>query len=302
MTRILAALGGLLLAISLTACGSGSTPSPTTSPGRELTTAELKSALVDRFGAHWFCDPDEYPVARGDEAQLAVQRFGQIKADADSYAAIDARLHLPADPTADQKLAAYRAWKQLNSITLDPIGNDRFRFDYLAVPAAGRTEGTRSAGIIDSHGTINVEQQAAAGQPPCPICLARGTRIATPSGDVAVEEIRVGMDVWSLDAEGNRIAVPVRAIGQTPVPVTHRVVRLELDDGRVLLASPLHPLVDGRTLGALQAGDTLDGSVVRRAVLIGYPGGATFDLLPTGPTGAYFAGGIPLGSTLSSSD
>ena len=35
------------------------------------------------------------------------------------------------------------------------------------------------------------------------------------------------------------------------------------------------------------------------AGLIPYAGGFTFDLLPSGPTGTYFANGVLLGSTLS---
>ena len=71
-----------------------------------------------------------------------------------------------------------------------------------------------------------------------------------------------------------------------------------LDDGRVLHASPGHPLADGRHLGTLQAGDRVDGATVVSATLERYDGGSTFDLLPDGPTGVYIADGVPLGSTL----
>jgi Hint domain len=293
---LLALFGALTLACS---SGSASNPVPSPTAGKPLAAAEVKYALIERLGARWFCDPDEYPVARADEAQLALQRFGQIKADADSYTTIAAHLGIAGgDPTAAQKLVIYRAWKQLNSITLEPIGNNRFRFDYLAVPAAGKTDGTRSVGIVDDRGLITIEQQAPAGQPPCPICLARGTRIATPSGDVPVEDVRPGMSVWSVDATGRRIVVTVTKVGSVPVPSTHEVVRLVLDDGRIVTASPGHPLPDGRRLGDVRSGDGVDGVTVVSAELLVYTGGSTFDLLPSGPTGVYFADGIPLASTL----
>jgi hypothetical protein len=300
MMRARSALATIIVAI-VAACGSasGSPPAPSAAPGPALTQAQIRYVLIERFGQHWFCDPDEYPVARGDEAQLAIQRFADIKADRDSWAAITAHLGDPGgDPNPDQKLLLYRAWKQLNSINLDSVGNDRFRFDYVAVPAAGAAQGTRTAGIVDGHGAITIEQQAPAGQPPCPICLARGTRIATPSGEVAVEDVRVGMTVWSLDDHGNRIAVTVEEVGRTPVPGSHRVVRLELDDGRVLYASPGHPLADGLPLGEIRVGDRVDGARVIDAHRVRYDGGSTFDLLPSGPTGVYFADGIALRSTL----
>jgi hypothetical protein len=300
MNQLLAGLA--LVAVVAAGCGAiGGTapPGPTGTPGPVLDDAQLRYALIERLGPRWFCDPDEYPVARGDEAQLAIQRFKDVKADDGAYAAITSRLGLPAgEPTAAQKLLIYRAWKQLNSINLEPIGNQRLRFDYLAIPAAGRSEGTRTTGIIDDRGAITIEQQVAAGEPPCPICLARGARIATPSGDVAIEDVRVGMEVWSLDEAGHRIVATVILAGSTPVPPTHRVVSLVLADGRVLHASPGHPLAEGRQLGDLRAGDLVDGTSVVSADLVAYTGGSTFDLLLSGPTGAYFADGIPLGSTL----
>jgi hypothetical protein len=42
-----------------------------------------------------------------------------------------------------------------------------------------------------------------------------------------------------------------------------------------------------------------DGSTVVSARRIAYRGGFTYDLLPSGPTGTYFANGVLLGSTLS---
>jgi hypothetical protein len=42
----------------------------------------------------------------------------------------------------------------------------------------------------------------------------------------------------------------------------------------------------------------VDGAVVVRADRVPYGSGTTFDLLPSGPTGRYWAEGIPLASTL----
>jgi len=262
--------------------------------------AELRYRLIDRFGQPWYCDRDFYPVAVADEADLAVQRFGEVQADVEAFTEIVAHLGLTGagNFTADQKLAIYRAWKQLKSIALDPVGNGNYRFDYLNMPPPGASEGRRTAGVIDARGSINVEQQAPAGEPICPICLARGTQIATPDGDVSVEAIRIGTHVWSIDRTGRRVVATVVRIGQTPVPTSHQVVRLVLDDGRFVVASPGHPLSDGRVLGAIRAGDRVDGANVTSATIEAYDGGSTFDLLPDGPTGVYLANGVPLRSTL----
>jgi hypothetical protein len=71
-----------------------------------------------------------------------------------------------------------------------------------------------------------------------------------------------------------------------------------LSDGRELHASPGHPTADGRALGDLQAGDLLDGAYVVLMERLPYDGIATFDLLPSGDTGLYWANGILMGSTL----
>jgi hypothetical protein len=62
--------------------------------------------------------------------------------------------------------------------------------------------------------------------------------------------------------------------------------------------SPGHPLIDGRRAGDLAPGDGYDGATVVSAELIGYAGGRTFDVLPAGDTGFYWANGVLLASTL----
>jgi hypothetical protein len=295
----------LVLGLLVVACSPGTTPGPTILPGPSgggtLSAAALRLHLIDQLGPRWYCDPDEYPIAVQDETTRMRDRWNDLVADTDAFAAIVAHEGLPSDPkqlSDDQRLTVYRLWKVLNSIQLDPIGSDRYRFDYTAQPVAGATEGRRTAGIIDDHGAMTIEQQAAAGEPPCPICLSIGTPIATPNGPIAVERLRLGDPVWTLDATGRRIAGTVIALGSTPAPAGHQVVRLRLDDGRTVTASPGHPLADGRHLGDLGVGDLVDGSRVVAAELIPYSGVETFDLVASGPTGAYLAGGIPLGSTI----
>jgi hypothetical protein len=298
-----AATIAMLLALFVAGCSAApaaTSPAPSPTAGTPLPTAELRFRLIEAFGPLWYCDPDFHPVAVQDEAARSIERFGEVQADTAAFVAILAHLAIPAaaEFTTDQKLAIYRAWKQLNAITLEPAGDGSYRFDYLNMPAEGATEGRRTTGTIDERGQITIDLQTPAGEPPCPICLARGTKIATPDGEVAVEDIRVGMRVWSIDQAGRRIVANVVQVGQTRVPVSHRVVRLVLDDGRTLQASPGHPLADGRLLADIKAGDGIDGAVVVSTTLESYTGGSTFDLKTDSSTNSYFAGGIPLGSTL----
>jgi hypothetical protein len=271
-------------------------PSPTPSPAPGgLTQAQLKYRLVDQFGRLLFCDPDYYPVARADEGALAHQRLPEIQKDAPTFSAILAHLGIPvaSSYTSDQELAIYRDWKMLNAIRLEQVSGG---FHFLAIFGTPR-QASRVDGTIDQRGNVTVASQTPSGQPPCPICLARGTRIATPSGDVAVEDLNVGDLVWTLDA-GVRVAVPLVEIGSTPVPATHRVVQLRLSDGRAVDVSPGHPTADGRRVGDLRGGDGYDGAIVMSATLSPYSGGSTFDVLPAGASGTYWANGVLLGSTL----
>ena len=299
MNRQILVIGALLVIVAA-ACGSGGTSSPSPTPGPARSVTELKLALISTYGELWYCDRDFYPIQRQDEIQSAKERWAEVTADAAAFKAIaDAAGIDPAGPfTDDQRLTLYRSWKVVQAIALDPIGNDTYRFDYLAMPKGGGAEGTRTGGTIRADGSIMVEQQAPASEPICPICLARGTLIETPNGGVGVEGLRIGDPVWTRDASGRRIEGTVIALGSTVAPVNHRVVHLILADGRTLTASPGHPLADGRQLGDLRVGDAVDGSVVASADLHAYTGGRTFDLIVSGPTGTYLVDGIPLGSTL----
>jgi hypothetical protein len=259
----------------------------------------LRYRLVDQLGRPLLCDPDFYPVARADEAVLAHLHLAAIRADAPTYAAIVAHLGIDplAAPTAAQVLAIYRDWKMLRALILTNA-ESRFAFDYIAATDASGASGFHVVGTIDASGAIAVEQRVSSGPPPCPICLARGTRIATPDGEHRVEDLRVGMAVWTTDAAGRRVAGVVIEVGSTPVPATHEVVHLVLSDGRTVGVSPGHRLADGRRVGDLQRGDPVDRATVVSAVLEAYDGGATFDLLPSGPSRTYWANDILLASTL----
>jgi Hint domain-containing protein len=235
-------------------------------------------------------------VARADEGALAHERLPGIQQDAPTFAAILAHLGIvvASSYTSDQELAIYRDWKMLNAIRLEPVSGG---FHFLAIFGSPQ-QGSRVDGTIDQRGNVTVASRTPSGQPPCPICLARGTQIAAPSGDIAVEDLKVGDVVWTRDAAGARVASPLLEIGSTPVPATHRVVRLRLSDGRAVDVSPGHPTADGRRVGDLAAGDVYDGAIVVSAELDPYAGGATFDILPAGATGTYWANGVLLGSTL----
>ena len=286
-----------VLVLVTAACGSA-TPAPAV--GTPLNGTQLKFAVMDSVGNPVYCDPDFYPIARqGGEEANAVSTYPQIKADAEAYAAILAHEHLPSgDLTDAQKLAVYRAWKLLRAVTLTPSGAD-YSFQYRVQSKGGTAAYEMVSGTVRVDGVVTVGSRTATGAPMCPICLAAATEIATPSGPIRVNEVRVGTIVWTQAADGSRFAAPVVEVGSMEAPSGHRMVHLVLADGRELLVSPGHKTADGRAVGTLKLGDPLDGSTITHRDLVLYGGDRSYDLLPAGATGHYWANGILLSSTLS---
>jgi hypothetical protein len=276
----------LLLAIFAIACGS-TLPAP--GSGTPLTIPELKYAVIDRVGSPYICGP---PVARpGWEEDQAAAQFPTIKADAETYRAIIAHAH-PAGGESDPayQLAVWQEWEKLQATQL--TANSSGGYDFTV-----RTATAIVTGSVDSGGKVTVTSSKP-GRPNCPICLAAATLIDTPSGPVRVIDLKLGDQVWTATATGDRLEARVAALGSVAFPFGHEAIRLQLSDGRVVTASAGHPTADGRTVGQLREGDRLDGATVVAATPVHLNDGATYDLLPSGPTGRYWADGVLLGSTL----
>jgi len=288
------ALAGFVAILAI-ACGSA-TPAPVGAP---LTITQLKFAVLDSVGLPVYCDPDFYPIARqGGEQASAIAKYPQIQADPELYPAIIAHEKLSATDVTDQeKLVIYRVYKNLNALTLTKAG-DSYGLSFRVRSTSGAASYLLVTGTVRVDGAVTVSSRTPTGAPNCPICLAAATLISTPAGNVRVTDIKPGLLVWTAGADGARIAAPVLEVGSIQVPAGHLMVHLVLADGRELLASPGHRTAEGRQLGSLAVGDHLDGSTITRWELVPYSGDRTYDLLPAGKTGTYWASGILLSSTL----
>jgi len=172
--------------------------------------------------------------------------------------------------------------------------------DTTDFPANGTCE---SVGLVNcSHAVINCCIPAAQqNNQACNCfskCAAPDTPIATPAGDIPIAALGVGDRVYSVSGAAV-VAVPLLRVQRVEV-VDHEMVRAFFGDVALDL-SPGHPTADGRTFGALLLGDALDGSRVTRLERVRIARGATYDILPDSQTGAYFAGGVLVGSTLARS-
>ena len=294
----------LLLAVALVVagCGGGAAPGASSTPAPSpLGVVDLKYRVFDQVGRPWYCDPDFFPIARADEKDLARQRLPELLQDADTYGAILRHNSLPPTPaswTDVQLLAVYHDWKDLRAFPLALTGPPGvYGVTYLVRPSDASKQGERVELRIDDRGQLTILSRQQAGPPNCPICLADTTRIDTPTGPVPVTDLRAGDLVWTLDARGDRVAAPLMAVGSVEAPAGHVVLRVTLADGRAVTASAGHPTGDGRALGSLEVGDRLDGSAVVSIERLPYRG-RTYDVLPAGVTGLYWADGVLLGSTL----
>lgn len=129
-------------------------------------------------------------------------------------------------------------------------------------------------------------------------CLSPTTLIATPTGNKKVSSIKPGDIVWTTNKNNSKQSTSVIKISKTKVPSTHHMIDLILSDKRSLVASPDHPLNDEKNIRQLFTGERYDGAKVMKIALIPYDHDYTYDILPDGDTGFYWANNILIGSTL----
>lgn len=272
-------------------------PSFTATLASALSPTELKYRLIDQFGKIFFCDRDLYPVARRVSDEEVAQRVLAIQQKTEEYRAILKRLGLEGvtNLTHGQYGMIDAEHKRLEAIVLKPDGQ-QYSFSLRYSDAASNVfavQGTLSAeGVI----TVTAQNPSSGG---CPICLIGSVLIDTANSKVAVKDLQKGMLVWTATPSGGQELVPILETVRRPVPNGVSIVHLVLDDGRELYVSAGHPTADDRLVGDLVSGDALDGARVVSADSVPYDGGATYDILPAGETGTYWADGILLGSTLS---
>jgi hypothetical protein len=256
-------------------------------------TADLKFSVIDAVGDPLVCTGWGMP----NPAFSPYQHYPQIVADLPAYQAILRRLHLlPTPLTADQIVAVYRQWLKLNAVQLDWQAGF---YSFHEFPGPGPSEGLRSemVGDVDVFGRVyNVHHGEGLGA--CPICLPGISLISTPGGDVAVAGVRVGLHVWTGAPDGRQLdAVVIATRSRLDAPGS-TLIHMVLADGRQLTASPPHQLADGRRLASLKVGDQVDSIRITRLESVPDVLGRTYDLLPSGETGEYWADGILLRSTL----
>jgi hypothetical protein len=288
----------------VSACSSPSSPAPSSTPSPTPSSSpnptatynqyQLAYRLLAAYPGFFWCDPDFYPVAReGQEQKNALEQFPAIKANPAELSAILASLGWPtkADFSDAEKLDIYREHKKLTRALQMTVSGASYLFSLRV------GEGQLIEGSISASGEIK-ESKRERSFNTCPICLSAGTLIDTPLGLVPVDKLQSGMPVWTMDSSGQRTTGQVLFTSSTLVPVNFPMIRIVLKDGRTLTASHGHPTATSKAWGSYQTGEVLDGAEVASVTEVPYDGCSTFDLLPSGESGLYWANGILLKSTL----
>jgi hypothetical protein len=274
---------------------SNPTSTTTTTTASTYSISELKYILLAAYPDYFWCDPDFYPVARpGSELGNAIAQFTTIIANQEEFTAILKHLNLAskAGYTDDEKLQIYREYKKLNGAIQMLFATPGYTFTIRT----GQGQGKTYQGIISTVGVIKVTSETTSFNT-CPICLATGTLIDTPNGPIPVEELGKGTAIYTVDSSGNKITAVIVETASVQAPEGFQIIHLVLGDGRTVSASPGHPTPDGRAISDLKVGDVLDGEIVI-SVAPEPCRGFTYDILPEGGTGLYWANSILLKSTL----
>ena len=145
--------------------------------------SQLKYRILDQFGTAVVLRSDYYPVARADERELARQRFPAIQKDADGVQR-DRRAPELGQSAVHRRPAArdLPRVEDAERALLHGRRRLRWRLGLRVSCAATRRPASASRPRIRPR-TDHRRQPDPPARPPCPICLARGTRIATPGGE-----------------------------------------------------------------------------------------------------------------------
>lgn len=130
-------------------------------------------------------------------------------------------------------------------------------------------------------------------------CLPASTLISTPNGDIAIHQLKENDIVLTTNLKGETIEVPIKMTNKVLVSEGHSMIVLELSDGRKLQVTAEHPsAVVSKSIDQYSIGEEINGSVITQKSVIIYEEEYTYDILPSGETGFYWANGILIGSTL----
>ncbi len=142
-------------------------------------------------------------------------------------------------------------------------------------------------------------------------CMPNTARILSSRGEIQIDNIQIGDSVYTFNYFHGKIMEPIIQVNKILVQKDYIMTKITLEDGRCIQASPKHPIpiekdylnssktqYEELLFSEIKIGDYVDNSRVSSIELVNYNGGFTYDILPAGESGYYWADGILVGSTL----
>lgn len=130
-------------------------------------------------------------------------------------------------------------------------------------------------------------------------CLPSSTQILTSKSSISIDQLKEKDSILTMNLKGKISTMPIKLINKVLVSHQHTMIILDLADGRKLQVTPEHPsAIPNKTIDEFEIGELFDGSKIINKLKIDYKEEYTYDILPEGETGFYWANGILIGSTL----
>jgi hypothetical protein len=132
------------------------TTAPAPPPATGSATAsvwQLRYVLLGHYPDFAYCDPDYYPVARGDEQSAADAWWAGVNHTSPEVRTIIARHGFSEPLTGDQRLVAYRDHKKLSVITMTTVSGG-YEYELSTGMPGGRPDHTVT-GVVTLDGTVH---------------------------------------------------------------------------------------------------------------------------------------------------
>jgi intein/homing endonuclease len=142
-------------------------------------------------------------------------------------------------------------------------------------------------------------------------CLPNTARILTSQGEEKIDNLQIGDSVYTFNNIDGKILAPIIQVIKTPVQKEYIMIKITLEEGRSVQASSKHPIPIERKyanssvnqfeellFSDIKKGDHIDNSKVVSIEFVKYNGEFTYDILPAGESGYYWADEVLIGSTL----
>lgn len=153
-------------------------------------------------------------------------------------------------------------------------------------------------GILKWNGQMQLISIETREPNPCPVCFSPETPISTPNGEIPINQLQIGNEIYSLDENGKQMIVNIVQKDSMNVGNTHHVLEIEYENGEKIYVSPNHPDAKDIPVMHWKAEEVKDNQIIKQVKVVPYTHTHTYDILPNSKSRAYLVKGVWMKSTL----